>query len=123
MSDNSGRADFKVNDGTNLREKYLAVTVTDNAATCKYGNGTATSSSTVTINGVQFLKEEGSEGAAGSFYDWVSYSTMKNNACINLAFILRSVNPGNLPTPPPIFDKVAESALFNQIINTFAFSP
>ena len=122
MSDNSGRADFQFASGTNLREKYLSVTITDGAATCKYASGNPTSSSNVTINSVQFLKEEGSEGAAGSFFDWVSYSTVKNNACINLAFVLKSVNPGNLPTPPPIFDKVAESTVFNQIINTFAFT-
>ncbi len=123
MADNSGRADFQFAAGTNLREKYLAVTITEGAATCKYASGGATSSSNVTINGVQFLKEEGSEGAAGNFYDWLSFSTVKNNACINFAFVLRSVNPGTLPTPPPIFDKVAESAVFNQIINTFAFTP
>ena len=123
MSENSGRADLKFAPNTNLREKYLAITITEGAATCKYTSGNPTSSSNVTINGVQFLKEEGSEGAAGSFWDWVSYSTVKNNACINLAFVLKSVNPGNLPTPPPIFDKVAESAIFNQIINSFAFFP
>ncbi|MCC7188897.1 MAG: hypothetical protein IT312_09160 [Anaerolineales bacterium] len=123
MTDNSGRADFPFAPNTNLREKYLAVTITDGAATCKYASGNPTASSDVTINGVPFLKEEGSEGAAGSFYDWVSYSTVKNNACINLAFIFKSVNPGNLPTPPPIFDKVAESVAFDQIINSFAFTP
>ncbi len=123
MTDNSGRADFQFAPNTNLREKYLTVTITDGAATCKYANGVATSSSTVTINGIQFLKEEGSEGAAGSFYDWLSFSTTQNNACINLAFVLRSVNPGNLPTPPPIFDKVAETVVFNQIINSFANTP
>jgi hypothetical protein len=123
MSDNSGRADLPFAPNTNLREKYLAITITEGAATCKYASGNPVSSSNVTINGVQFLKESGSEGAAGSFYDWVSYSTVRNNACINLAFIFRSVNPGNLPTPPPIFDKVAESLVFDQIINTFAFTP
>ena len=121
MSENSGRADLKFAPNTNLREKYLAITITEGAATCKYTSGNPTSSGNVTINGIQFLKEEGSEGAAGSFWDWVSYSTVKNNACINLAFVLKSVNPGNLPTPPPIFDKAAESAIFNQIINSFAF--
>ncbi|MEB2333755.1 MAG: NBR1-Ig-like domain-containing protein [Anaerolineaceae bacterium] len=123
MSDNSGRADFPVADGTNLREKYLQITVTEGAAVCQYASGVATASGSVTINNVQFLKEEGSEGAAGSFYDWLSFSTAKNNACINFAFVLQSVNPGNLPTPPPVFDKAAEAVFFNQVINTFAFTP
>ena len=121
MSENSGRADLQFAPNTNLREKYLAITVTENAASCKYASGSAVSSSNVTINGVQFLKESGSEGAAGSFFDWVSYSTVSNNACVNLAFVLKSVNPGNLPTPPPVFDKNVESAIFDLIINTFGF--
>lgn len=121
MSDNSGRADLPFTAGTNLREKFINVSIVDGANPCKYASGVATSSSNVTVNGTPFLKESGSEGAAGSFFDWVSYSTVRNNACINVAFVLKSVNPGNLPTPPPIFDKNAESAIFDQIINTFAF--
>lgn len=123
VSDNAGRVNLPFTSGTNLTEKYIAVSVVEGANPCKYAGGGATSSSNLTINTIQFLKESGSEGAAGSFYDWVSYSTVSNNACVNIAFVLRSVNPGNLPTPPPIFDKPAESAIFDPIINTFVFTP
>jgi hypothetical protein len=91
----------------------------EGANPCKRLSGGASSSENVTINGIQFLKEVGSEGAAGSLYDWTSYSTLRNNACINLTFVLRSANPGNFPTPPPVFDPLAESAVFSTIIGTF----
>jgi hypothetical protein len=118
-SDNGGRVNLPFTAGTNLSAKYVDVEIVEGANPCKRSAGGASSSESVTINGIQFLKEIGSEGAAGSLYDWTSYSTLRNNACINLTFLLRSVNPGNLPTPPPVFDKAAESAVFTTIINTF----
>lgn len=121
-ADNGGRVDLPFVGGTTLSEKYISVTVTENSAACKYASGGAVSSSNVTINNIQFLKESGSEGAAGSLFDWLSFSTTRNNACVNIAFVLRSVNPGNLPVPPPAYDKTAESSVFDQIINTFAFT-
>jgi hypothetical protein len=79
----------------------------------------------VTINGVTFLKETGSEGAAGSLYEWEAYSAIRpnTNACVSVAFVLRSSNPGNFTTPPPPFDKVAESAVFQTIMSTFVWAP
>lgn len=91
----------------------------EGASPCQRPGGGASTSENVTINGIQFLKETGSEGAAGSIFDWTSYSTLRNNACINLTFVLRSLNPGNFPTPPPLYDKAAESAVFSTIIGTF----
>jgi hypothetical protein len=121
QSDNTGRANLTFTSGTNLTEKYVQVNVVENANPCvspAVGN-TNNPPENVTINNIQFVKRTGEEGAAGNFYDWVTYSTTRNNACINLAFILHSVNPNNFPSPPPAFDKVAESAVFTQIINTF----
>jgi hypothetical protein len=97
------------------------VQVVEGANPCRRPEGGATSSENVTINGIQFLKEEGSDGAAGSLFEWTSYSTLRNNACITLTFILRSANPGNFPTPPPPYDKLTESAVFSTIINTFGW--
>ena len=107
--------------GTNLGEKYLDLTVTEGAATCKSPDigGEATTTETVTINGIQFLREIGAGAGAGNLYEFVAYSTVSNNNCVSLTFILHSTNPGNYPTPPPEFDKAAESAVFDQIINTF----
>jgi hypothetical protein len=106
--------------GTNLGQKYIEVKVVDNAAACKNPHsGPMSTSQNVTINGIQWLKETGSEGAAGNIYDWVGYSVMKGAACISLTFILHSTNPGVYPTPPPLFDAAAESAVFPVIMSTY----
>jgi hypothetical protein len=107
--------------GTNLSEKYLDVTVSQGLAVCRSPDigGDPSTTETVTINGIQFFKESGAGAGAGNIYEFVAYSTETNNTCVSLTFILHSTNPGNYPTPPPVFDKAAESAIFDQIINTF----
>ncbi len=107
--------------GTNLSEKYLLLTVSENLAVCRSPDigGEPAATETVTINGIQFFKESGESAGAGNLYEFVAYSTETNNTCVSLTFVLHSTNPGNYPTPPPLFDNAAESAIFDQIINTF----
>lgn len=124
MSATQARINLPFTPGTNLNEKYLEVNVTEGLTPCAAPvSGLQQSSQTVTINGIEFLQQVGQEGAAGSTYDWTAYSTSHNNACITISFILRSANPGNFSTPPPLFDKAAESAVFTQIMNTFNWLP
>ena len=107
--------------GTNLVQKYVDISVVEGANPCKSPQTTPMASSeNVTINGIQFLKEIGSEGATGNLYDWTAYSTLKGNACISLTFVLHSTNPGVFQTPPPLFDAAAESAVFGTIMSTYA---
>ena len=73
------------------------------------------------LNGITFLKETGQEPAAGNLYQFVAYSTARDNACVSLSFVLHSVNPGNLATPIPVFDYAAESAVFEQVVSTYAW--
>ena len=107
--------------GTNLSEKYLEVVVGQNVTECKSPLPTQDPGVTVTINGINFLKQTGAEGAAGSLYQWVAYSTLREGVCVSLNFILHSRNPGNFATPPPVFDFAAESAVFDQMVGTFAW--
>jgi hypothetical protein len=127
QSDNTARIFLPFTTGTLLVEKYIDLTVVEGASPCKYGasGGATATSGNVTINGITFLKETGSEGAAGNLYEWESYSVVRpnTNACVSVGFILHSTNPGNYTTPPPPFDKVAESAVFATIMSTFAWSP
>lgn len=112
--------------GTNLHEKYLETIVRENVSPCRSPLATRSmlsSSESVVINGISFLKETGGDGAAGNLYEWVAYSAPRNNACLSMDFILHSVNAGNFPTPPPIFDKAAESMVFGQMMSTFAWMP
>jgi hypothetical protein len=120
QTDNSGRVDLPFATGTNLREKYIDVSVVENASTCVSSHShPGVPSENVTINGTPFLKESGSEGAAGNLYDWIGYSTFKGLDCISLNFIFHSINPGVYSTPPPLFDMTAESAVFSTIMSTF----
>jgi hypothetical protein len=113
--------------GTNLVEKYLDVNVATNATTCSspltqgYTPGSFQSQQ-VSINGINFVKESGTNSGAGNTYDWVAYSTLKGTNCISLSFTLHSTNPGNYTTPPPTFNMSAESAVFSNIVSTFAFT-
>jgi hypothetical protein len=74
----------------------------------------------VTINNIAFTKQSGQGAAAGNRYDWTAYSTTSNSACISLAFILHSANPGNYATPPPVFDMAQETAVISTTMSTYS---
>jgi len=120
-TDNFARIDLPFAPGTNLSEKYLEAVVGENVTDCRSPLQTQDPGVTVTINGISFLKQTGEEGAAGSIYQWVAYSTLRNGVCVSLNFILRSHNPDVFPTPPPVFDYAAESAVFGQIVGTYSW--
>jgi hypothetical protein len=123
QGDNSGRVKLPFTTGTTLSGKWIDVTIVEGANPCKSPNaGQVSSSVNVTINGIQFLKELGGEGTAGHFYDITAYSTLNNNACISLTFVLKSVDPGVFTSPPPPYNRAAESAVFPTIMSTFGLS-
>ena len=121
-TDNSTRINLPKVPGTNLTEKYLQMTVIENVDPCRSPLATSSipqTSETVVINGITFLKETGEDGTAGHINTWIAYSTLRNNACISLDFVLRAANPGVFATPPVLYDKEAESVVFGQIVSTF----
>jgi hypothetical protein len=123
----SGQVEFvlPVAPGTTLVEKIMQIDVTVDATDCRESryDGEATSSQKIAINGVRFLKEAGAGLGAGNIYEWTGYSTMKGSTCITITFVLHSANPGVYSTPPPAFDAVAESEIFNQMLDTLRFDP
>ena len=109
--------------GTNLIDKTMEIDVRPAAADCKqstYGGG-AGAPAHVSVNGVEFVKEAGSGIAAGNIYDWKSYSSLRRATCITLTFVLHSSSSGVYPTEPVAFDRAAESAIFDEILDTFRF--
>jgi len=108
--------------GTNLLEKYVQVNVEENKNPCTSPAVDETPSSTenLTINNVPFVKTTGQGAAAGNRYDWTAYTTTNNNACISMAFILHSANPGNYATPPPVYDSAKESAVIGTTMSTYS---
>ncbi len=119
FSDSRARVTLPFTSGTNLAEKYLDVVVTDGLAECKATGFTnpASGSSNVTINGINFLVENGTDSALGNSYEWKAYSTVRNNACVSMNFILHSASTG-----APAFDKAAESGVFDTLMSTFGWT-
>jgi len=120
QTDTAGRIFLPITAGTNLVEKYLDVTVVEDADPCQTPIGDAATSENVTINNISFLKETGTGVATGNIYDWVAYSTTNDNACISMTFVLHSTDLGSYTTPPTPFDRTAESKVFDAILSTFA---
>lgn len=128
QTDQSVRIQLPIVPGANLVEKYLEAVVLVSPAVCKSPLGAgyppdAIQTSQVVVNGINFLKESGADGATGSLYQWTAYSTQRDNVCVSLGFVLHSHNPGVYSTPPPIFDEAAESAVFLEIVSTYAWLP
>lgn len=111
--------------GTNLNEKFVEVGTKQLAAAgdeCLSSNPGASAATPVTFNGVEFMKETGSEGGAGNFQDWVSYSATHPSeplTCVTLTFVLQYSNAGNFDPPRPEFNHAAESAVFDMIMGRF----
>ena len=123
-NDNFTRINLPFTSGTNLSEKYLEMIVAENVNPCQSPLATQSileTSETVIINGITFLKQTGGDAGAGNIYQWVAYSTARANYCVSLDFILHSHNPGNYPTPPPVFDYAAETAVFGQMVSTYTW--
>jgi hypothetical protein len=119
QTDTAGRIFLPITSGTNLIEKYIDVTAVEGADPCDSPAGNPATSGNVTINGRTFLKETGTGVATGNIFDWVAYSLTNNNACVSLTFVLHSGELGNYTTPPAEFNKAAESAVFDTIMDTF----
>src|SRR5215207_4326258 len=123
-TDTFARIDLPFVQGTNLSEKYLEVFVVENANLCRSPLASSSileTSETVMINGISFLKETGGDAGVGHLHQWIAYSTSRDNVCVSLDFILHSLQPGNFATPPPVFDYATESAVFGQIVSTYAW--
>ena len=128
LQDTYARINLPFISGTNLVEKYLEVTVSENVSPCTspltqgHAPGTVATQAVTSPAGIQFVKESSQEGAVGQIYDWVAYSTTKGTACISMNFVLHSTNPLNFPVPPPTYNKDMESVIFFDIISAFGWT-
>lgn len=124
QTESSAHIQLSIVPDTNLLEKYLDISVAENANPCSspqtqgYAPGSFQSSQ-VTINNLAFTLESGKDAGTGSRYEWTAYSTAKGSACASLTFMLHSSNPDFYATPPALFDSNAESAVFAEIVSIF----
>lgn len=115
--------------GTNIDAKvlHMVIKAKDNDQACIGPNWYIKPSENIIINNTNFLKQTGGEGAAGHGYQYIDYTTEKNNMCIAISFVISSYNDLHIPeyTGGEAFipyDLTKESAIFNQIISTFKFT-
>jgi hypothetical protein len=123
----TARIQLPIAEGTNLVEKFVDVFLEQGAIPClgPYSSWNQNppvepATSTQTINGINWVVEQGSDGAAGSIYEWISYSIYgPTEYCVTLTFVLRSHSPELIDPPPPEFDESEESLVFPLIMATF----
>jgi hypothetical protein len=118
------RINLTIASGTNLIEKWMDVDGRTIPPDCESPQASGYDPSSIdshtrTIAGLDFLVQAAGEGAAGNIYQWTGYSTERDGVCASMTGILHSGQLGNYSTPPAAFDKVAESEVFEQIVNTF----
>lgn len=112
--------------GTNLEEKFLEIHAQPGGGLCQSPLAQnlppdILEPEELLINHLEYTVIKGSEGAAGSRYEWVSYSIQNEDTCVNLDFVLHSSVPENYPTPPPLYDAEIESRVFAEIAATFVW--
>jgi hypothetical protein len=74
----------------------------------------------VTINGVSFTRTEVNVGAAGNFFDHISYRTVFNDQCFEVIFLFHSINSGSYsPGGLVEFDRAALLKKFEAVLDTF----
>ncbi len=125
LPDNA-RIDLPFLFGTNLEEKYLEIQARSLAGSCLSPLAEnlppeLLEPEELLINHLDYMVIKGSEGAAGSRYDWVSYAIQDEDTCVTLDFVLHSSAPENYPTPPPLYDVEIESRVFAEIAATFTW--
>lgn len=107
--------------GTNLVSKYLQVRAVAPASSCSGLSGGVGSTEPVTFNGIAFNRSTGESQGAGQIRQVVSYYTVKGNVCVGMDFVLHSGTLGAFPTSIVQFNFDAESAVFAEMMSTFAW--
>jgi len=106
--------------GTTLVEKYLSLNVVQNASTCADPTtGSSPPPESVTINGTTFLKDVGLDGGMSQTRAVTSYTTTRGNFCYSFLFVLHSIHASDPPLPD--YDAAAESAVIQQIMQSFGW--
>ncbi len=87
------------------------------------GGGPGTSSSTATINGIQFAVASFSGAGAGNLYQTTSYRTLHAGQCFAIEYTIHSSQIGDYPTSYNLkpFNQQKITSLFQNMVGTFSF--
>jgi hypothetical protein len=113
----SDRIDLPFAAGTNLREKYIEVKCLPAGTGCSSMLGEGSRE----FNGWMFSYYDGADAGAGNYWNWTTYTSVAGTMCTDLSFTLHSVNAMNFNPPIPEYDPVAETAIFDEIMDTFTW--
>lgn len=106
---------------TNLSDKYVEIQCRFDPESRIVSGSQVTEATEEVFNGINFTVQSGQEGAAGSLYQAARYSAEQDGKYAVLEFVLRSGNGRMQAAPAPQFDYAAESAVFEEIMNTFTW--
>ena len=115
----SDRIDLPFASGTNLREKYIEVKCLPAGTGCSSMLGEGSRE----FNGWMFSYYDGADAGAGNYWNWTTYTSVAGTMCTDLSFTLHSVNAMNYNPPIPEYDPVSETAIFDEIMDTFTWGP
>lgn len=111
--------------GTNLQFAHVDVTVPKSDAQCYAGveGGQQLTKQYKNPNGVIFVEDRWSEGAAGHVGRQVSYNSVHNQTCYKLILTMYSSNLGMYEPQdaPNAYDEAKVEAKFKEIVDTFKF--
>jgi hypothetical protein len=104
-------------------EKIIKV-VLSNTSTCPVaGAKSVNTTSSVTVNGIKFTKEQFAEPGMNQMYATTRYTIVRDGSCFGLDFILHTGNYAavykgtNTPVPQNYSD--AETKVFDEVLSTF----
>jgi hypothetical protein len=113
----SDRIDLPFASGTNLREKWIEVTCEPIATGCSSMLGEGSRE----FNGTMFSFYEAADAGAGNYWNWITYTAPAGTMCTDLSFTIHSVNAMNYTPPIPEYDETAETAVYDEIMETFTW--
>ena len=116
------QAKFTINfpalSSTTISAKYLNVTVVEGASSCPGIYTGLKAVKNMGMNDMTFLHENGQYLTGRNLSDWESYSTAKNDICVNLTLTLLAGETDSYATAAE-FDDIGETKIFQRILLTF----
>jgi len=110
-----------VETNTNLIEKYVEIECNSDPASRKLNASQVTDTTEKVFNQIDFMVQSGGEGEAGNLYQATKYSAEQDGKYALLEFVLHSGDLSNYGSTVSEFDYSSESAVFEEIMNTFVW--
>jgi len=121
------RFNLPVENDSNLNEKFLIIATGANetSGNCRPPMFRIAETENVNINGINYVKESGSDGGMSQLWESIRYVTgypnYSGSVCVSFTFTLHSTNRDVLEPPPALYNKEEESKVFDEIMESVKF--